>query len=155
MNYFNKFHLAPVIRSVLSLFVRMWNIFYSSSRMNHHLSNKSCHFGESSAEFTAIGSAFKDLPSLPPSSQLSCRRRRKKNSIIRSMESFEQLFEIIFCIRFRRVGKPQFEANLIEKVLIEARVGSGKGVSSYSCRDLSRYTIWLNGSWGRNKRGTL
>lgn len=38
-----------------------------------------------------------------------------KNSIIRWMESFKQLFEIIFCIRCSRVGKPQIGGNLIGK----------------------------------------
>lgn len=78
--------------------------------------------------------------------------RRRKNSIIRWIESFKQLFEIIFCIRCSRVGKPHVEGNLIEKILIEAGVGSGKGVSSYSSHDSSRYTIWLSGSWESNKQ---
>lgn len=78
--------------------------------------------------------------------------RRGKNSIIRWMESFKQLFEIIFCIRCSRVGKPHHWGQFNWKILIEAGAGSGNGVSSYSCHDFSRYTIWLSGSWESNKQ---
>lgn len=120
--------------------------------MNHHLSNKSCHFGESSAEFTAIGSAFKDFPSfrsLFHGFEPAAGKKIQLSVEWKVSNNFSKLFSASVVAG---LANPAIEGNLIEKILIEAGAGAGKGVSSYSCHDLSRYTIWLSGSWESNKQ---